>query len=541
MKLMRLFVLLAVLVSALAVLPVAAQEKAITVAWSQEPDSLNRMYTTMTFAEYTRQLHQIGAWGFDADLNPYPMIAAEIPSLENGGLSADGLTITIKLNPAAVWSDGTPITADDFVFTYEMITAESNTPLSRYPYDEFVTSVEAADAQTVVVNFNAPLASWLATLFTYILPKHVLQPVFESDGTLDTADYNRAPSVSSGPYIFEEWEVGSFMRFSKNENYWLGVPNIETVIVTFIPDSVSYVLAAASEQADIATFFDYPDIAQIEESGANKVIILPSGYNEAWFFNVNPETAHPAMLELNVRKALAMGFDRFTFTQDVLLGRTYPAASYWENTPYASPNVSAPPYDPAMAAQLLDEAGWVDSDGDGIRDKDGVALSLRYITNQRAIRGEVQVVAQQQLAEIGIEVVLENYPSDIYFNGYADGGPMATGQYDIAQFSQNPAFPDPDTNVFKCSDIPTPDKPTGRNWAGYCNPALDELLTAQATELDTAKRIALFHQIDELFSQDVVWVSIWHDPDLWSFNQRIQNIALNSVTPFWNIEKWDVQ
>jgi peptide/nickel transport system substrate-binding protein len=331
------------------------------------------------------------------------------------------------------------------------------------------------------------------------------------------------------------------MRFVRNENYFEGAPNIEIVVVSFIPDSVAYVLALSNEDADIGTLFDYPDIAQIEETGANETLILPSGYNEAWFFNVDPATAHPAMLDVNVRKALAMGFDRFSFTEDVLLGGTYPAASFWENTPYASPNVTAPAYDPAMAAQLLDEAGWVDSDGDGVREKDGETLSLRFITNQRAIRGEVQVVAQQQLGEIGVELILENYPSDIYFNGYADGGPQATGQYDIAEFSTNTAFPDPDTSRFLCDQVVSADNPSGGNWQGYCNPEVDALFKEQAVTIDAARRIEIFHQIDELFSQDYVWVSIWHDADLWSYNTRIQDIKLNAVSPFWNIHEWSLQ
>lgn len=532
-------VVLTMLVS-MVVMPAAAQDNAVTISYPQEPDNLNPLYTVMFFAIITGDIYLEGAWALNDELQAVPRLAAEIPSAENGGVSEDGTTITIKVREGAAWSDGEPVTSADFVFTYEMIMSESNTPSRRYPYDEYVASVEAPDDATVVVNFSEPFAPWLTSLFTYVLPEHVLGPVFEEEGTIDNADWNRAPTVGSGPFVFDTWEVGSFIRFVRNENYYAEAAQIDTVVITMVPDSESYVLGLELEEADIGTFIDYSSVPRLQDTGFLSVEIVPSGYNEGWFFNVNPEAGHPALQDVNVRRAIAMAFNRQQITDDLLLGLTYPAASYWENMPYASPNVEAIPYDPEGAAALLDEAGWVDSDGDGIRDKDGVDLSLRYVTTDRQIRQDTQVVAQQQLAEIGVELVLENYPSDIFFNGYADGGPAATGQYDIAEWSQNPSFPDPDTSVFLCSQIPTEENPSGQNWTGYCNEELDALFAQQATTTDPAARIEIFHQIDEMFSQDVVWVGVWHDPDLYVYNQRIEGVRLNGVNPFWNITSWTV-
>lgn len=543
MKLKRLLFMAVALVLIVGMLPTAfAQDtKAVTLSYPQELDTLNPMYTVMWFVGITGEIYLEGAWVFDDELNPVPRIAAEIPSAENGGISEDGKTITIKVREGATWSDGDPITSADFVFTYEMIMAPGNAPATRYPYDEFVTSVEAPDESTVVVNFNEPFAPWLATLFTYVLPEHVLRPVFEEEGTIDNAEWNRAPTVGSGPFVFDTWEVGSFMRFVRNENYYGDPAQLDVVVVTFVPDAESYVLGLELGEADLGTFIAYSDVPRLEETGVLSIEVVASGYNEAWFLNVNPETGHPALQDVNVRKALAMGFNRSQITEDLLLGLTYPAASFWENTPYASPNVEAIPYDPEGAAALLDEAGWVDSNGNGIRDKDGVELSLRYITNTRQIRQDTQVVAQQQLADIGVELVLENYPSDIYFNGYADGGPAATGQYDIAQWSATTSFPDPDTSRFRCDQIPSDENPTGANWTGYCNPELDALFDQQAVTTDPAARIAIYNQIDEMFSADVIWVGVWHDPDLWVYNQRVEGVRLNGADPFWNISTWAVR
>ena len=518
--------------------PLSAQDaKSITVSWPQEPDSLNPMYTTMTFAGYTYQLYLAPAWTYDQDYSPVPVLVSELPSQENGGISEDGTTFTLTLNEGMTWSDGDPLDSADFVFTYEMVMSEANTPLGRAPYDR-IASVEAPDALTVVVSFDAPYAPWLG-LFAYVLPEHVLRPVFEADGTLDNAAFNRAPSVASGPYVFQEWETGSFMRFTPNASFVGGEPIIDVVVVNFIPDDAAYVASLSAGDSDLGTFFPFSDVPGLRDAGLT-VELLPSGYNEGWFFNVGPD-AHPAMQDVRVREAVALGFDRFSFNEDLNEGVTYPATSWWEGTPYQSPNLSPIPYDPARAAELLDEAGWVDSNGNGIRDQDGVELELRFIATTRGIRQDMQAVAQQQLAEIGVGIIIENFASNIFFNSYADGGPAATGQYDIATWSSSPAnFPDPDTSRWTCAEIPTPDSPTGNNWNFYCDPAIDELLLLQTQTTDPAERAEIFHQIDELIYNAYIWAGVWFDADTWAVSSRVLNTALNGQTPFWNVAEWDV-
>ncbi len=522
--------------------PTGAQgPKAVMIAFPQELDSLNPMYTVMYFAGITRDLYLAPAWTFDNDLNPVPVLVKEVPSVENGGVSEDGQVLTLTLRDDIVWSDGVPITSADFVFTYEMIISDSNTPQTRYPYDEAVASVTAPDERTVVVTFTQPLASWLGLIFTWVLPEHVLRPVFEADFTLDEAAWNRAPTVGSGPYVFDEWETGNYIRFERNENYYGPQPKLDAVAITFIPDSAAYVIALENEAADVGTFVAYSDVPRLEATGVLDMSIVPSGYNEAWHFNVRPETGHPALQDVNVRRALAMAFDRWQITEDLLLGLTYPASGFWEGMPYDNPDIEPIPYDPELAKQLLDEAGWVDTDGDGIRDKDGVALKLRYVTNTRQIRVDTGVVAQQMLREVGVDLVLETHPSDIYFGSYAGGGPIATGQFDIAQWSASPAaFPDPDTARFLCRQIPTDDSPDGNNWNGYCDPVLDELFAEQSRTMDYDARVSVFHQIDERMAEGVFWVGVWHDPDLWIVNKRVEGEKLNGITPFWNIVEWDI-
>lgn len=513
-----------------------------TITFTQEPDNLNPLYTQMWFSAITREFWLKGLWTFDDSNNPVPVLAAEIPSAANGGISADGTTITIKLRDDVAWSDGTPLTAEDFVFTYEMVMADSNVVQSRYPYADFVTGVEAPDATTVVVNFSEPFAPWLTTIFTFVLPKHVLQPVFESEGTIDDAAWNRAPSVGVGPFVFNEWESGSHINFTANPN-WINPPKLEQVFIRIVPDDAAQEAAIIAGDTDIGVFLSSDQIEKLEADGTVKVEVVSSGYGEAWFTNVNPETAHPAMLDVNVRKAIALATDRFTIVNDLLNPDVNPVSvTFWDGTsPYGNPNLSPYPYDPEEAKRLLDEAGWVDSNGDGIRDKDGVELVLRYITNTRELRKNVQAVVVQQWSLVGIGAQLENYSSDVFWNSYNTGGPQAQGLYDIAQYSSVGSFPDPEASFnWLCSEISSEDNPEGGNWQGYCNEELDALLAEQAVTLDTQARIDLYYEIAQVMYDDVIYIGMWKDPDLFSVNTRLQNVRLSGATPFWNCEEWTV-
>lgn len=511
-----------------------------TITFTQEPDSLSPMYTGMWFSTITRQFWNQGLWTFDDSNGAVPILAAEIPSADNGGVSADGKTLTVKLREDALWSDGEPFTADDLVFTYEMILSEKNIVNSTYPYADYVASVEAADAHTAVIKFNEPFAAWLTYIFASdILPKHVLQPVFEADGTLDNAEWNKAPAVGMGPFVFSEWESGSHLIFKANP-LWINPPKLEQIFIRFVPDDAAQEAAILAGDTDIGVFLSSDQIAKLEATGDVKVPAVSSGYAETWFFNVNPETAHPAMLDVNVRKALALATDRFSIIKDLLLESVnFVPSSPWDGTPPFNSSLEAYPYDPDQAKALLDEAGWVDSNGDGTRDKDGVELVLRYVTTTRELRKNVQAVVQQQWAAVGIGVELRNFTGDIFFGGFAAGGPMSIGDYDIGEYSNAPGFPDPEmSSLFLCSEITSAENPDGGNSQGYCNPELDALLTEQASTVDLNKRIDLYHQIQQIMYDDVVVVMLWSDPDLWSLHSRLQGVKFSGAMPFWNSNEW---
>jgi peptide/nickel transport system substrate-binding protein len=515
--------------------------KVVTFAWTQEPDSLNYYYTNMWFSQITQQLWHCWAWEYDDQNTPFPRLLTEIPSMENGGVSEDGLVITLHLRDDIVWSDGTPITAEDFVFTYDMIVDPANTVASVYPYD-YLDSVEAPDERTVVMTFGEPFAPWLASFWKGILPQHVLGPVFEAEGSIDEAEWNLAPTVGCGPFNFAEWESGSFIRFVKNDNYWLGPPKLDEIYLQFVPDDASQTAALVAGDADLGTFPPLSDVP-ILEAGGLEIVVQSSGYAEGWYFNFR-DMASPGARDVNVRQAIAMALDRDAITEDLLLGLTDPAETLWDPLAaygYVSPDIEPWPYDPEGAKQLLEEAGWTDTDGDGIReDAQGNKLTLIHGTTIREIRQDAQAVAQQMLREVGIDLQIFSYDADLFFASYADGSPAALGEVDIMEWSDSTVFPDPDHYYWLCSEVPDDENPWGANYFG-CDETLDELFQRQLATIDAAERVRIFQEITKYMHDQVYWLGLWDDPDYWIVGERLAGVKFSGVTPFYNIMEWDVK
>lgn len=520
----------------------SANQKVVTLSFSGDLNAMNPMYTDQWQGWIMTAFWLERPWNFDENAEPYPVHLVELPTLENGGVSQDGLTITFNLKEGLTWSDGQPYTSADWVFTWQMYVTPKNTVLSRYPYDEFVDNVTAPDPLTVVVTLKKPLASWQSSLFVKtnggtVVPKHILEPMFEKEGTLDNASWNRAPTVGIGPFIFKEYESGSYILFERNPNYYGQPPKIDKIFVRILNDDAAQTAALKAGEIDIA-FVSFSDIPGLKASGL-KIMSAASGYNEGLFLNMRPDSAHPAMLDAKVRQALVMGIDREQLAKDVLAGLTTPNLTFWDGSAWVNPDLKPHPYDPEAAKSLLDEAGWTDTNGDGIRDKDGTELILRHVATNRTVRKDYQAVIQQQLKQIGIGIELFNFSADIFLASFAEGGICATGQGDLCEISRTASFPDPDTSNWLCNQIPTQEKPFGGNYF-ICDEALDKLFQAQAVEVDPVKRRDFVYQIQKIIHDEVYYIGLWEDRDQWAVNPRLTGIKFAGVNPFFTVTEWDI-
>lgn len=509
-----------------------AAPKVVTLAWTQEPDTLNRSYSNMWYMAVLTDLYSCWPWSYDENNEPFPSLLTEMPTL-----SEDGLIITMNLRDDIFWSDGTPITADDFLFTHQMITSEANAVDSVYPYDLFESS--APDGQTVVMTFEEPFTPWMSSIWQGdLMPKHILEPVFESEGSIDAADWNYNPAVGCGPFNFTEWESGSYLRFDRNENYWGPAAKLDTVYFQLVPDDAAQTAAVLAGDADIAFWPPYEDIPAFQEAGL-EIITQASGYNEGWYFNMR-DMASPGIKDLVVRKAIAMSLDRVSNT-DIRLGVVNPNETFWDALPaFVSPDIKPYPFDPEGAKQMLEDAGYVDSDGDGIReDLEGNPLVITQGNTTKEERQNYQAVAQQQLLEVGIDLQIFSYDGDILFASYSDAGPAAIGELDIMQWSDAPYFPDPDTPYWLCSEMATDEYPWGYNYF-ICDEYLDGLFQEQVVTTDPEARIEIFHEITKYMHDNLYYLGIWDDPDVWIVNPALSNVKFSGITPFFNMGEWDL-
>jgi peptide/nickel transport system substrate-binding protein len=286
------------------------------------------------------------------------------------------------------------------------------------------------------------------------------------------------------------------------------------------------------------TASDMPTIKQLDNF---KMDVVPSAWSEDWFLNLDPKTGHPALQDVRVRQALILAVDRQNIIDKLFYGIYTIPKTLWYDTPYEDPTIQPYPYDPSKAKALLDEAGWVDKNGDGIREKDGKDLKLRYSTTSgNELREATQVVIQQMLQEVGVSVEIVNYSTETLFASFGDSGPIALGNYDIAQWSDGAYdYPDPNWPYMLCSEIPTKDYPTGTNWYGICDPVLDKLFQQQAVTTDLKEREQIFFKIEKIINDQVLWVGLRTDPDLWVVNKNLKNLRLSAVDPFWNASEWD--
>jgi peptide/nickel transport system substrate-binding protein len=528
-KLMGLVVILA-LTLGLALAPVAAQDvPTLTVGFAQEPDNMNGFYTSMAFAQWANDLVQGSLFDVSDTLEFVPKLIEEIPTVENGGISEDYTVYTVTIKEGLLWSDGTPLTAADFVFTFEMVNDPANNMLQGGTIRDALETVELVDDLTFRLTFNAPKPFAEDIIgspgISTILPAHIFQSVYEAEGSIEFAPENQDPTVFSGPYVLSEWRRGESMTFEANPNYILGQPQIGRIIIRFFPDTDSQYAALQAGQLDFVPNVsegDKPRIAEFE--GVSQVTVF-GGYIESLWLNVRteeyPRAGHPALQDVRVRQAIRFALDRQAISDQLLAGTVSPTDSIYAGSPFENPDLGVTAHDPAAAEALLDEAGWVDSNGDGTRDMDGVELVLRYSSTTAGWRNNIQAVVQQQLAAVGIGTILEAYPASEFFASWSDGGINALGEYDIAQYANNTALTNP-ANVtineaLACSQLVGDMNPGGQNFTGFCNEAMDAAALLTQTSLDADERLAAAYEIQDIMRENAPLVNLFPRGDNYAY------------------------
>lgn len=425
-------------------------------------------------------------------------------------ISPDQKTITFKLKPNLKWADGKPLTSEDVLFTWKLVTDEK----TRSPYAsdyQLVKQAEAPDAQTFSVTYEnayAPaLDSWSGL---QILPKHLLE---KQD--IHTTAFARKP-VGSHYYQLDSWSHGENLKLSRNPTSVLGPANIDKLVTRIIPDNSAQFLELMADNIDSMGLdpIKYSRIIPARPELQKKLALYKELGNSYTYMGFNLK--HKPFDDVRVRKAINYAIDKQEIIDGVYLGLGINIASpYKPGTRWSNPELKPYPYDVTKAKALLKEAGFVDSDGDGIVERDGKPFAFEIITNQNKEREKSAVLIQRRLKDVGIDVQIRAIEWASFISRF-----IKTGDFDVVVLGWGLGL-DPDQfNIWHSSQ----NQPGQFNFINYNNPKIDALLEQGRLELNPDKRMKIYHEFAKELLEDSPIVYLSAGYGLTAIHKRVKGI-----------------
>ena len=495
----------------------------------------------------------LSAW--DPGGNLVPVLAAEIPNIENGGVAADGMSVTWKLKRGVQWHDGQPFTADDVVFNWEYASDPATAATTIGSYQD--VEVEQIDSFTVRVRFQKPTPFWAGRANGLIIPKHLFARYKGANSR--EAPANLKP-VGTGPYRFVDFAPGDFVKGERNPTYHVpDRPYFDIIEVKGGGDAVS-AARAVIQTGD----FDFAWNTQVEDEVLLKLessatakgrvdIVAGMAIEHIQINTTDPwtevdgerssaKTKHPLFSDPAVRRALSLLVDRASIEAHIY-GRTGVATGNFINNPerFVSKNTKWE-FNVDKANQLLDEGGWARGP-DGIRAKEGKKLKLVFQTSINAPRQKTQAIVKQACQRVGIEMELKSITPSVYFSSDAANPDTARKFYaDIQMLTIGVgAPPDPEgfMRQFLSSEIAAKENKWQRgNATRWRNDAYDNLFHAAECELDPIKRASLFIAMNDMVVEDGVVIPVVCRPQVSAISRKLRATLSGWDSTFWNLKDW---
>ena len=485
---------------------------------------------------------------FPTLLGQDPFSGATVPTqmAESWDTSDDGLVWTFNLRDGVVWSDGEAVDADDFKFTYDAIASELvETP--RKSNVELIENIEVIDPLTIEVTFSEVKCDGLTDLGLGWLPSHLYAEDFSD---IMENELNEAPTVGAGPLTFQSWARDDNTILVRNESYWEGTPFMDGLITRMVPDPGARLAQLQSGEVDVIAL--QPEQIDIVEAQAdlNRFRAFDDGYayiglNLADPANPQPgqdedgnliaQDPHPILSERAIRLAMAHALDYESIIENVYLGQGYQiAANVLPAVGWAFDDSIEPyAYDQELAMSILDEAGWVDSDGDGVRERDGQLLELSLITNAgNTTREDLGALVQDQFGDIGIKVNFEA----IDFGTLV--GQLLDQTYDMVIIGWTGLGSDPNDDSFWHTRFDTPG--SGFNFVSYHSAELDALLEEGVgiPGCDPAARAPIYQQIQQIIHDDIPYLFVTGNVANTGYSDKWDALNPGEWSFYHNVEQW---
>ena len=483
-----------------------------------EPDSLNPLLSNMADELNFSHLYMSYLIEDDARGNAIPEMAAQVPTLENGGISSDQQTITYHLRPHLRWQDGAPLTARDVVFSYRAVINLKNNVPTRVGYTD-VASLRAPDDRTVVVRLRRRFSPFVQYFFgpqgqSALLPAHLLQ----GRPDLNQTPFNQQP-IGAGPFRVVHWEHGDRIVLEANPYYWRGKPQIEQIVYRIIPDPNTRLEQLRTGEVDAYFDVDPQLLPQAQSVPDVHVALTPINDMHVLRFNLRD----PTLSDVRLRRAIAMAIDRRTLLaaathgSGIIVNADQPFGG-WAYDP-TTPSI---PYDPAGARRLLH----------------GRAPSLTLAISPQIVNGSplVAAILQENLRAVGVHVTIKQYPSAMFYGPAALGGILAGGRYQLAYDAWWVLGSDPDDSWnLACDQIP----PAGLNYSFWCAADADAAMKGALTTVDQTRRKADYAIVQRAIARDLPVFPLWEVriPD--AYRTYVRGVAPpTGGSTFWNAWSW---
>jgi peptide/nickel transport system substrate-binding protein len=531
---------------------------ALKVLWWQAPTLLNPHFATGTKDQDGSRIFYEPLVAFDPDGNLVAVLAAEVPSVQNGGVARDGKSVTWKLKRGVQWHDGKPFTADDVIFNWEYATDTTATTIGTF---KDIDRIEKVDSHTVKLVFKRSVPFWADAYCGsrgQIIPKHL----FEAYKGGKSRDPREAPTnlkpVGTGPYKFVDFKPGDSIRAEINTNYHVANrPFFDTLELKGGGDSISAARAVLQTgEYDFCWNVQVEDeiLKRMEQGGKGKIDIAEAGniehiqcnFTDPWK-EVDGErsslkTTHPSLSDPAVRQALALLVDRASIHEQIYgrLGRT---SANFLNAPsrFSSKNMKWE-FNVDKANQILEAAGWKKGP-DGIRAKDGKKLKFVYQTSINQPRQKTQAIVKQAAQRAGIEIEIKSVVASVFFSSDAANPDIYAKFYtDIQMYTTTMNSPDAEEFMrqFTAEEAATKDnKWQGRNITRWRNEEYDKLYKSAEAELDPVKRAALFIRMNDMVISNGVVIPVLWRMVISGVSHKLKNTDISGWdSNFWNLRNW---
>jgi len=448
----------------------------------------------------------------------------------------DNSVWTLYLRPDVTWHDGEPFTATDVELTYNLHLDEATGSSYTADLSSKIESVEVVDDLTITFNLTAPLVDFLTDVAVYgIISSNVwgdMDPaLIKEDGGATGEDPSRV--VGTGPFMFEEWITGDNAKSVRYEGYWQGDAALDEYIYKVVPDQAAGTAQLKTGEID---FFQGVSNSEVASFEGTDVSVIPADRLSFTFYgtNMDPEKT-PLFQDVEVRQALLYALDREAMVEEIAYGfgqvavGTMPPLS-WAYNPEGIENPY--PYDPELAVSLLEQAGWTDTNGDGVVDKDGLEMSFTMYTNAgNNVREQYLVVIQEYWRAIGVEMT----PQLEDFGALVD---RITETFDfevvLLGFGWSAA---PDQSAMWATES----YGGGFNFVKYSNEEVDALLEEANAESDQEVRIELYTEMQNILAEELP-MAILDFPQLpTGVNNRVHNVFPSDINTYWNVHTWWVE